>query len=71
MKKYIFDKKIQPSCQYCSFGVLTKDVNVILCPRKGSVSALSSCKLFEYAPLKRQIKRFAPLPQFSKEDFEL
>lgn len=48
-----FDKKIDPKCDYCTFGKRTKDGNRVLCEKRGLVEQNSSCKAFIYSPLKR------------------
>ena len=48
-----FDKKIEPKCDYCSFGKRTKDGNRVLCEKRGLVEQNYSCKAFIYSPLKR------------------
>lgn len=71
MKNNLFGKTIDPACQYCENGKLTKDGNLVLCNKKGGMKPYASCKSFDYAPLKRIPKRMAPLPQFDKKDFEI
>lgn len=48
-----FDKKIDPKCDYCSYGKRTKDGNRVLCEKRGLVEQNYSCKAFIYSPLKR------------------
>ncbi len=48
-----FDKKIDPKCDYCTFGKRTKDGNRVLCEKRGLVEQNYSCKAFIYSPLKR------------------
>jgi hypothetical protein len=48
-----FDKKIDPKCDYCTFGKRTKDGNRVLCEKRGLVEQTFSCKAFIYSPLKR------------------
>lgn len=71
MKITLFGKKIEPACQYCELGTLTKDRQFVLCTKKGSKEPFSKCSSFLYAPLKRIPSRMAPLPTFDKKDFEL
>ncbi|MEG0570232.1 MAG: hypothetical protein RR497_01145 [Oscillospiraceae bacterium] len=71
MKLKLFSTTITPSCQYCEFGKLTKDHQMVLCNKKGAVAPYYSCKKFDYAPLKRVPKLARALPEFSKEDFKL
>jgi hypothetical protein len=48
-----FDKKIDPKCDYCTYGKRTKDGNRVLCEKRGLVEQNYSCKAFIYSPLKR------------------
>ena len=48
-----FDKKIDPKCDYCTYGKRTKDGNRVLCEKRGLVEQNFSCKAFIYSPLKR------------------
>lgn len=48
-----FDKKIEPKCDYCTYGKRTKDGNRVLCEKRGLVEQNYSCKAFIYSPLKR------------------
>lgn len=71
MKIVLFGKSIEPSCQYCEFGKITTDRQLVLCKKKGSKRPYDSCKSFEYAPLKRIPGRSAALPTYDTEDFKL
>lgn len=71
MKLVLFGKTVEPACQYCEHGLLTKDSNMVLCKKKGSMQPYASCRNYQYAPLKRMPKRAAPLPTYDKKDFEL
>ncbi len=48
----LFNKKIEPSCAYCSHGARVDDDSVI-CDRKGIVRPWGKCFRFDYDPLKR------------------
>lgn len=68
----LFAKKIEPRCAYCARGTDLADGNVI-CRKKGVVTAGSSCRAFQYDPLKR-VPPKPVTPDFSKlkdEDFKL
>lgn len=71
MKLNLFGNTIEPACQYCEYGKLTKDMQMVVCRKHGAVAPYFSCKTYVYAPLKRIPKRAAPLPQYSRKDFEL
>ena len=68
----LFRKKIQRSCNYCSYGTKLNGEE-ILCMRRGIVSADHSCRKFLYDPCKR-VPPKPKAPNFSKydnEDFSL
>lgn len=68
----LFQKRIEPCCSYCKKGTLLEP-DMVLCVRKGVVSASGHCRSFRYDPLKRVPPRQA-VPDFSKlkdEDFSL
>lgn len=71
MKTALFGKSIEPACQYCEHGKITKDNKLVLCAKKGSVQPYFKCRSFLYSPLKRIPKKLAPLPTYDKKDFEL
>ncbi len=48
----LFAKTIEPRCAYCARG-RALDVEQVACPKKGVMSAGSSCRAFRYDPLKR------------------
>ena len=48
----LFQKKIDPRCTYCALGRPLNQEQVV-CPKKGVMSAGSSCHAFRYDPLKR------------------
>ena len=48
----LFRKKIESSCEYCTYGTKTEP-GQILCIKKGIVSADSACRKFVYDPCKR------------------
>ena len=52
-KPKYFDSNIEPKCDYCHYGKLTKADNKILCEKNGLVSPDHSCGKFSYSPLKR------------------
>jgi len=68
----LFNKKIEPSCSYCSKGVRINDREVA-CLRRGVVNAGGSCSKFRYDPLRRQPARPGNISagKFSEKDFTL
>ena len=68
----LFDKKIQPSCSYCTHGTKISDEEVA-CLKRGVVSSGGCCRKFSYDPLKRRPPKPAPLNTsgYSQEDFDL
>lgn len=63
--------KPQPACKYCLRAVLTADSSVILCRKRGSVSADDSCRRFKYDPLKRQPGGLPEFGEYTAEQFQL
>ena len=70
-RKKLFGAHIEPACEYCQNGTPTADARMILCERYGVVAPYSSCKKYQYDPLRRVPKASAPLPEYRAEDFEL
>jgi len=64
-------KKIEPACKYCARSVMTEDDSVILCAKKGAVSASDSCRRFKYDPLKRQPGSLPELGKYTADQFTL
>ncbi len=58
-------------CAYCEHAKRLQTNDQMLCPKKGVVEGGYSCHRFHYDPLKRNPHPQAPLPSFSKENFEL
>ena len=48
----LFQSSIEPRCAYCALG-RSLDPGQVVCPKKGVMSAGSSCRAFRYDPLKR------------------
>lgn len=68
----LFQKKMEPRCAYCARG-RALDQEQVACPKKGVMSAASSCGSFRYDPLKRVPPRPAKFhgSGFKDEDFQL
>ncbi len=68
----LFQKKIAPRCAYCAKGRALDDEQVA-CTRKGVMSAGSSCRAFQYDPLRRVPPRPVKLNSdgWKDEDFRL
>lgn len=68
----LFQKKIEPRCAYCVRG-RTLSEDQIACPKKGIMTPASSCRSFQYDPLKRVPPRPAKIAGLgrSDEDFSL
>ena len=68
----LFQTSIEPRCAYCARG-RELDPGQVVCPKKGVMSAGSSCSSFRYDPLKRVPPRPAKLnaSSLSDEDFKL
>ncbi len=68
----LFDKKIEPSCEYCISGKNLGE-NEFICKKKGVVTIPYHCSGFRYDPLKRQpeIKKQVKISEMDPEDFSL
>jgi len=68
----LFDKKIEPSCAYCEFGVQIGE-DEIICEKKGVMKVADSCRKFSYDPLRRNPSKPVSLDtsNLSEEDFKL
>lgn len=69
----MFGSKIEPACEYCELGKITKDGQMILCEKHGAVAPYFSCKAFVYSPLLRIPKPLLKLDKqnYSEDDFKL
>ncbi len=68
----LFRKRIEKSCTYCSYGTQLED-GVVLCTKRGLISADEACRKFSYDPCKRVPKKAKPLnfSKYDEEDFTL
>ncbi|HPZ00203.1 MAG TPA: hypothetical protein PLS28_01895 [Clostridiales bacterium] len=64
----VFNPKITPACKYCSVGKLSPTGKEVLCVKRGIMLPDSSCKRFQYDPLKREPDRKPKLKKEYKED---
>lgn len=70
--RYIFDKNIDPNCEYCEHSLLdNENQGDLICLKKKQ--PVIPCKKFKYAPLKRIPRTFNMLnfENLSQEDFTL
>lgn len=66
----IFNKKTEPQCALCEYGVISGES--VVCRKAGGVMTFySKCRKFKYDPLKREPRVITVSNDFSKEDFEL
>lgn len=68
----LFDKNIEPRCEYCRWGVALEEGQVA-CPKRGVVTPGGHCRGFQYDPLKRVPPRPAAPKKLELpvEEFEL
>ena len=71
MKIKLFGNKIEPACIHCRFGRVNYEGDTVFCSKKGIVSALSSCRKFNYDPLKRVPKKAVLTNDLTEKDFEI
>ncbi|MGN0448566.1 MAG: hypothetical protein ACI4GC_08480 [Acutalibacteraceae bacterium] len=67
----IDNKKYPKKCANCHFGRTPEDKEVVLCEKKGIMSPESSCRHYEYDPLRRVPAKPLLQNDFKAEDFEL
>lgn len=68
----LFRKKHPRSCGYCSHGTKIDD-NIVLCVKRGTVSADGACRKFLYDPCKRTPAKPKALDfiKYEDKDFSL
>jgi len=68
----LFDRKIEPSCAYCSYGTALGN-DEVMCIKRGIMAGHGSCGAFHYEPTKRvpEVKPSLVFTGFSEEDFTL
>ena len=58
-------------CENCRCGKPAPDGNSVLCSVRGVMRRKSSCKKYEYDPIKRSPARTPLLPEYDPEEFSL
>lgn len=72
MKKPIINKnEVSPACGVCAHGIISADKESVLCVKTGIRLLDSSCKSFQYDPLKRIPQRRPTKSGFTADDFKL
>lgn len=71
MPKKVFDKKLEPRCEYCVFGKSSEFTSEVMCPKRGMVDAKDSCRSYRYDPLKREPQRIKIAKDYKPEDFSV
>lgn len=71
MKKLLYGNNIEKICKNCSHSKGRFSEGKVECDIKGSVSAESHCRKFDYDPMLRQPKKKPILQKMSEEDFKL
>ncbi|MEE1280127.1 MAG: hypothetical protein UHH95_04775 [Oscillospiraceae bacterium] len=71
MKIKLFGKKVEPACLYCRHGRANGEGDRVFCSKKGIVSAVNSCRRFDYDPLKRVPKKAVLSTDLTEKDFEI
>lgn len=72
VKKNVIDSNEVPQvCAICSFGTQLPDGSGILCKKTGIRLPDSTCKKFDYDPLKRIPRREPEMQEFTEADFAL
>jgi hypothetical protein len=70
-KSLYLTKKYDPSCALCLHGKPAPDGSCVLCSLRGVMRPNSSCKKYEYDPIKRRPDRTPQLPEFDPEQFAI
>lgn len=71
MAKSGFNKKLQPSCEYCVYGERLELTNEIICKKHGVTEIRDYCRSYKYNPLKREPKMPQISENYNPEDFKL
>lgn len=71
MRIKLFGNKAEPACMYCKFGKRNGEADKVFCQKKGIVSAIFSCRKYEYDPLKRVPNKAELHSDLTKEDFDI
>lgn len=71
MKIKLFGNKIEPACLYCRFGRVNGEGDRVFCSKKGIVESTSSCRAFDYDPIKRVPKKVKLANDLTEKDFEI
>ena len=68
----LFDRNIEPSCAYCSYGTNLGD-DEIACTKRGIMAVFGNCGAFRYEPTKRvpEVRPKLVVSGFTEEDFSL
>lgn len=70
-KRLLRGEAYPPACELCRYGKQAPDGSSVLCSVRGVMRKQSSCKSYEYDPIKRQPGRAPLLPEFDAEQFML
>jgi len=68
----LFRKKLPKSCEYCSWGTVIGE-HQILCTKRGVVAMTYACRKFSYDPCKRKPckAKALDLTKYKETDFSL
>lgn len=70
-KKLLNEKSISKQCCNCSHGKLSPDEQAVLCEKRGIMRLDSSCRKYEYDPLRRRPGRLMPKQEHDPAEFIL
>jgi len=71
LKINLFGNKVERACAHCKHGKKTANSESVFCPKKGVMSAYSSCRAYKYDPLKRVPKKIKLQSDLSEKDFSI
>ena len=68
----LFERNIEPSCAYCSYGT-SLGYDKVACIKRGNMGSYGSCGAFRYEPTKRVPETTPKINEtgLSEEDFTL
>jgi len=71
LKRLLRAGDYKPACEFCRHGKPSPDGHSVLCSLRGVMRRQSSCKKYEYDPIKRRPERAPMLPEFDPGEFTL
>ena len=67
----LFDKKLEPRCEYCAHATVPADRSFAMCRFRGINPLSGKCRKFRYDPLMRIPQAKLSVEKYKAEDFAL